>query len=85
MSEIVAFKGNTVPGEPNKDIIADLEQLLSEAKAGQISAIAYCTVRQGTIGTGWAGGSGTRGDMSSAILMLSHRYAGALLMGLDHD
>lgn len=81
MSKVIAFKYNTIPGEPNKDIIEDLERLLAEAKAGQLEAIAYCTVRQGALGTGWVGGSGTRSAVSSAILMLSHRYAAALLEG----
>lgn len=80
MSKVIAFKDNTIPGEPNKNIIDELERLLAEAKAGQLDAIAYCAVRQRTIGTGWAGGSGARSAISSAILMLSHRYAGALLM-----
>ncbi len=81
MSKVVAFKDNTIPGEPNQDIIDELERLLSEAMSGQLEAIAYSTVRQGAIGTGWAGGSGTRGNISSAILMLSYRYASALLEG----
>jgi hypothetical protein len=81
MSKVVAFRENTIPGEPNADVIEDLERLLSEARSGELEAVAYCTVRKGIIGTGWVGGSGTRGSISSAILMLGHRYADALLGG----
>ena len=79
MTKVVAIYGNTVPGEPNADMITDLERMLEEAKSGELQAIAYCTVREGHKGTGWVGNSGTRDSIAAAIAMLSHRYADALL------
>lgn len=79
MSKIVAFAGNIVPGEANPDIVADVERLLIEARSGELTAIAYCTVRGDSKGTGWAGNAGTRDAIGAAILMLQHRYAAGLL------
>ena len=79
MTNIVAIYGNTVPGEPNQDMIDDLDRMLGEAKSGELQAIAYCTVRDGHKSTGWVGNSGTSDSIAAAIAMLSHRYADALL------
>lgn len=44
-------------------------------KAGQASG---AVALDGAIGTGWDGADGTRHPLSSAILILHHRYADAL-------
>ena len=79
MSKVVAINGHTVPGEPNSDIIDELERLLDQARSGDLDAIAYCTVRKGCAGTGWVGGSGMRYPIGAAVMMLHHRYGEALL------
>lgn len=79
MSNVVAFKNSVPPGEPHPDLVETLEGLLARAKGGDLRGLAYCTVAlDGAIGTGWDGADGTRHPLSSAILILQHRYAEAL-------
>ena len=79
MSKVIAFAENIIPGQANPDIIADIERLLSHAKSGNLTAIAYCTVYRDTKGTGWAGNMGTRDALAATIAMLQHRYSAGLL------
>lgn len=79
---VVAFKGSIPPGQPNPDMVETLEGLLEQAKSGELRGIAYATIRTGDVtGTGWEGSDGSRHWLSSAILMLHHRYAAALVGG----
>jgi hypothetical protein len=80
MAKVVAFHGGAVAGEPSREIVETLSDLLERAKRGEISAIAYATIApSGSCGTGWDGIQGTRNPLSSVIMMLQHRYAAALL------
>lgn len=38
---VVAFGHTIPPGEPNPDIVADLERLLAQAKNGELRGFAY--------------------------------------------
>lgn len=79
---VVAFKNSIPPGQPNPDMVAEVERLLERAKSGELRGLAYATFATGDItGTGWVGSDGSRHPLSSAIAMLSHRYAAALLGG----
>lgn len=79
---VVSIHGHSIPGEPEPGVVEDLERLLQEAKDGSLTAVAYAAVKaSGAQATGWAGGSGTRHPLGTAIMMLSHRYAGGLLEG----
>lgn len=80
MSNVVKLKGETLPEEPDQDIIAKLEQLLELARSGNLRGIAYATVAsQLVLGTGWVGTAGTRYPLSGAIGMLHTRYFNGLL------
>lgn len=77
---VIAFKDTIPAGEPNPDIVETLEQLLADAKSGDLRAIAYATCRIGNVtGTGWEGSDGTRNPIAAAIMILGHRYAEALM------
>lgn len=79
MSNVHRFGNTVLPGEAHADLVETLEGLLEQAKAGELRAMAYCTVRTGNvIGTGWDGADGTRHPMSGAIMILHSRYALAL-------
>lgn len=80
MAEVVTLRGEAVRAEPDADLVEHLEALLARARAGDLRAVAYATVDDaGTAGSGWSGVFGTRHPLGSAVLMLSHRYAAALL------
>lgn len=80
MSNVIALAPGNIPGEPDPEIIATLEGLLERAKSGELTGLAYATVTlDGTQGTGWQGVAGTRHPLGTAVMMLSHRYASALL------
>lgn len=80
MSKVVAFRECIPPGEVNPDLVADLERLLEDAKAGQLRGIAYATtLTTGAAATGWCGSDGARHPLAGAIMMLHHRYGAALL------
>lgn len=84
MSRIATIHGGRAPNQPSEDIIAELERLLEIAKAGDLIGLAYVTVLQdGSQGTGWSGEAGSRHPMGTAIMMLNHRYAAALLSPKD--
>jgi len=80
MNKVVAFKDSIPPGEANPDLVATLESLLARAKSGELRGLAYATFATGNVtGTGWEGSDGSRHPISSAIMMLHHRYAAALM------
>ena len=79
---VIPLLGGRKPNEPSKDIIASLERLMKQAKAGELIGFAYATVREGDFtATGWNGESGTRHQLTTAIASLNHRYVEALLAG----
>jgi hypothetical protein len=81
---VVPFGDSILPGEANPALVAELERLLSEARSGDLRAIAYGSVRAGNVlGTGWVGSDGTRNPVATVILMLHSRYASALLSNGD--
>ncbi len=81
-AEIKSIHGGRAPAEPSAAIIETLEGLLERARSGNLIGLAYVTVSEsGEQGTGWDGEAGSRHPLSSAILMLQHRYAAALLVG----
>lgn len=79
MTNVVVMGGGPQPGEPDPDVIAILERLLEQARAGNMRAIGYAAVYGQSMATGWAGGAGTRDTLASSIMILGHRYAAALL------
>ena len=76
---IHTLHGNTAPGEPVADVVADLEMLLAQAKTGNIRAVAYSAVKAGgSASTGWAGDGGTIHDLGAGIGYLFHRFFSAM-------
>lgn len=77
MADILTMKGVAIaaPDEAVIDIVEELENLLAQAKSGNIRAFAGCTVvRDGSVTTTWAGAHGTRYPLGGVIAMLHHRY-----------
>ena len=74
MSNVVAIAGAIVPGVPDIDTIAEIERLLSQAKAGEVVAIAHATVlANGNTRSGWAGGASII-PLGFSIGNLMHRF-----------
>jgi hypothetical protein len=79
MTKVVAIHGVTLDGEADPGVVEELERLLDLARSGELRGFAYATAQaQDVSGTGWAGANGSRHMLSSAIMMLSYRYAEAL-------
>lgn len=80
VTNVLRFGDASLHGEPNEEIISILEGLLEAARSGELCALAYATVKTNDVlGTGWAGGSGTRAPVAEVIMMLQHRYVAGLL------
>lgn len=80
MGEVLAVHGGHVTGEPDKDIIKELEELLAKAKSGDLIGFAYAEVLSNQDqGTGWCGVAGTRHPMGTAIDILQLRYVQAMM------
>lgn len=81
MSNIVSLdKGALPPGEPDQEIIEILERYLSEARRGEITAVAIAVARPNEYtATQWCGASGTKFQLGHAISLLNHRYYQAIL------
>ncbi len=79
-AEVVSLHGDTQEGEPDPEIVAKIEWLLAQAKAGQITSFAYCATHPGaSVGTGWSGIHGTSFALGGAVAMLNTRYSTMLL------
>lgn len=74
MSNVFSLHGNTIPGTPNQDVIAELEEILAGAKAGDIQAFAIATVSGGSKGTGWAFGPGDDDRLAASIAALAFQF-----------
>ena len=81
MSNIIPLQGSIIPGQPNPDIVEELESLLAAARSGDLLAFAFCTVYADEKGSGWAGNGGTRDSIHAAIAMLHHRFTSAQMEG----
>lgn len=77
--EVVGLRGAVVPGEPVPEVVAELERLLDEARAGHARALAYCIVRRdGTVAHGWT----TPGEGGGAAMSLEPHALGAAILTL---
>ena len=75
MSNIATFRGGPRPGEADPDLVEKLEQLLAEAKSGELVAVAHVMLyRDGTSRNGWIGSGVTAQPLGFAISLLAHRY-----------
>lgn len=76
MAEVATLFGGAPRGQPDPDIIERIEELLEEAKAGEISGIAYAVHTPGDDKkTGWIGQQGTSDAIHAAITLLAHTYS----------
>jgi hypothetical protein len=75
MGKITSIHGGPLPHEPNAELVTTLEELLAEAKAGKLIALAYGTVSEDAkVGSGWDCGTGSLSMLGMAITVLSARY-----------
>jgi hypothetical protein len=82
MADIATIHGGRMPGSPSAEILDDLEMLMARAKAGTLIGFAYATCNEdGSQATGWSGEAGSRHPLGTAVMMLQHRYASAMVEG----
>lgn len=75
MGEVVTPFGRSAVPDPDQDTIDKLEELLAQAKRGELSGIAYAMLRpNGAIGTGWVGEKRSGNSMLGAVAALHVRY-----------
>lgn len=80
MTNVTALKGAAIPGDVSQAVIDVLEQLLDEARRGEIVGLAYtASVPNGDTRNGWAHAKGGGHQLSTGVLILSHDYARAWL------
>lgn len=75
-ANVVSLRGATIPGtrEADADVVSCLERLLNDARHGVVHGIAYVTVCDENMGTGWAGKADSHRMLAGAAL-LSYRMA----------
>ncbi len=79
MSNVIAINGGGIPGEPDAEIITEIESILALAKSGAITGFAYAVTKPDMVfSTGWVGIAGTRNDLMASVMLLSHRLAAAV-------
>ncbi|MCB1477074.1 MAG: hypothetical protein H6883_08065 [Rhodobiaceae bacterium] len=88
MSNVFDLNGEKVDGAadsgdaPCEDLIDTLQRLLEDARDGSLRAIAYATVRQGTLcGAGWDGAPGSKFPLGAAVSILAARYPNWMVEG----
>lgn len=65
-----------LPDEVNTDLIAALEDLMDQAKKGEVIALAWAGVkRNDDLISGWEGSGGTIWQTGASIMVLHSRYA----------
>lgn len=74
---------STIPTVENKisdqEVVSIIEELLEEAKSGELRAIAFATVRSDlAFSTGFVGTAKTNHSLGAATAVLFHRYTAAL-------
>ena len=76
---VVAFKGESAPGEVNAELVAELESLLARAKAAEIAGMAFAVaLPDGLMECGWTNCTQGRYGLAPGILALSHRYGAGM-------
>lgn len=83
MSNVFSLKGAPIPGEPNADVIAELEDILAAAKQGELQAFAIATVAGSGKGTGWVVGPGDDDKLAASIAALAFQFTAWTLAGDD--
>ncbi|MGE0233242.1 MAG: hypothetical protein AB7O39_00825 [Flavobacteriaceae bacterium] len=88
MSNVFSLTGAVVDGAdasvetPCHDLIETLERLLADAREGSLRALAYATVRKGTLcGAGWDGAPGSKFPLGAAVSILAARYPNWMVEG----
>ncbi len=79
-NKVVAIRGEVQveTGGVCADVVEKLQELLEQAQAGEISALAYVVARPGNrVSRGWVSTAGDGHRLSTGILQLSASYAAA--------
>lgn len=72
--------------ESCKDVIAFLESLLEQARAGEVIGIAYAFVRgNDAVANGWISGRADRHDMISGVSLLQYRIVSEVWERQEND
>lgn len=72
-----------LPGEADAELVEAIEELLAEAKRGEIAGLAWAgTAPNGEVFQAWAGGDDTLYSLAAGIMTLQTRYS---LMLMDPD
>lgn len=68
---MVSLRGAAIPlPQVNRDVVATLESLLTDAKDGHIAGIAYATVSpEGHLVTAWIGNAETHSMIAGAAIL----------------
>ena len=82
--KIINLTERTLPGEVDQGIVDTIADLLTRAKAGEITAFAWAGyMPNDEVFHGWEGSGGTMFQLAAAVMMLQSRYA--LSMHADHS
>lgn len=67
---------SVIVDKPNPELIERLEELLAEAKTGELQALVYvCSWHGNSIGSGWCGMSRNRMRIMGELFQLLHKLA----------
>lgn len=73
--DVVPLKIVDSETEPNPEVVAALEGLLAEAKAGNVRGLGYALVlADGSFQTFWTGGKNMNFALAAGIMRLAWRY-----------
>lgn len=78
---VVSLSGGPVQvsGEPVRDVVEMLREVLAKAEAGEITDMAIATLHpNGDFGGGWSSQDGSSVRLAGAIAILGHRYTVAI-------
>ena len=65
-----------LPGEVDAELVAELDELLAQAKRGEVIAAAWVVYRPNdTLAHGWSGAGGTRFQIGAGIMALHAHFA----------
>lgn len=80
MSDVHKLTEHLLPGEVEPALVEALEELLEQAKRGELTALAWASVRTNNyISNGWEGAGGTLFPLGAAVMCLQTRYANLMI------
>lgn len=74
-AKVVSLNGAPIPNTADPEIVEALEQLLEQARRGEITAIGYVVVRPAATMTGWIAEGMHKFSLHSGAALLLHRVS----------